>query len=43
MRSSVFEGAMAASGDDDALRVVDVKHGKDRHEIAVDDAPVFTA
>ena len=34
---------MAASGDDDALRVVDVKHGKDRHEIAVDDAAVFTA
>ena len=43
MRSSVFEGAMAASGDDDTLRVVDVKHGKDRHEIAVDDAAVFTA
>ena len=34
---------MAASGDDDTLRVVDVKHGKDRHEIAVDDAAVFTA
>lgn len=34
---------MAASGDDDALRVVDVKHGKDRHEIAVDDGAVFTA
>ena len=34
---------MAASGDDDALRVVDVKHGKDRHEIAVDDGGVFTA
>ena len=43
VRSSVFEGAMAASGDDDALRVVDVKHGKDRHEIAVDDGAVFTA
>ena len=43
VRSSVFEGAMAASGDDDTLRVVDVKHGKDRHEIAVDDAAVFTA
>ena len=34
---------MAASGGDDALRVVDVKHGKDRHEIAVDDGAVFTA
>ena len=34
---------MAASGDDDTLRVVDVKHGKDRHEIAVDDGAVFTA
>ena len=34
---------MAASGDDDTLRVVDVKHGKDRHEIAVDDGDVFTA
>ena len=43
VRSSAFEGAMAASGDDDALRVVDVKHGKDRHEIAVDDGAVFTA
>ena len=43
VRSSVFEGAMAASGDDDTLRVVDVKHGKDQHEIAVDDAAVFTA
>ena len=32
-----------ASGGDDALRVVEVKHGKDRHEIAVDDGSITTA